>query len=141
MGISRREKVVILGSGGTAKTAVAAAKKEGAAEIVIVSRSGPVTYDDLPEFSHADILVNTTPVGMYPDVERSPVDLTVFKRLSGVVDVIYNPLQTALLHQAEELGILHTGGLSMRWHRRKKCGAAYAANPDETVEGGFYKRK
>jgi shikimate dehydrogenase len=130
------KKVVILGSGGTAKTAVAAAKKEGAAEIVIVSRSGPVTYDDLPEFSHADILVNTTPVGMYPDVERSPVDLTVFKRLSGVVDVIYNPLQTALLHQAEELGILHTGGLSMLVAQAVRSAEQFMKKqiPDETVE-------
>ena len=114
--------VVILGSGGTSLTARCVAAGEGAASVTVVSRKGPVTYDDLPRLAHADILINTTPVGMYPETDKTPVDLSVFDNLSGVIDVIYNPLRTRLVQAAEERGIPATGGLFMLlWQAAEAC--------------------
>ena len=107
------KKVVILGSGGASLTAQAAARQEGAAEITVISRSGPDNYGNLSRHADADILVNTTPVGMYPGNGASPVDLASFPALEGVLDVIYNPRRTALLLQAESLGIPCSDGLPM----------------------------
>ena len=107
------KKVVILGSGGASLTAQAAARQEGAAEIVVISRSGPDNYGNLSRHAGGEILVNTTPVGMYPGNGASPVDLAAFPALEGVLDVIYNPRRTALLLQAEERGIPCSDGLPM----------------------------
>ncbi len=107
------KKVVILGSGGTSLTARAVCKGEGAKETVVVSRRGNVNYDNISDHADADVLINTTPVGMYPDNGRTPVDLSVFKKLSGVVDVIYNPIRTALVIEAEKRNIPSTTGLPM----------------------------
>ena len=106
-------KAVILGSGGTSLTAQAVARQEGAREVIVVSRSGENNYTNITRHSDADILINTTPVGMYPHNGECPVSLGIFPSLSGVLDVIYNPQRTALLMQAEERGIPHSGGLPM----------------------------
>jgi len=121
-GISLRgRKAVILGSGGTSLTAQAACRLENAGETVVVSRSGPVDYAEMYlRHTDADVLINTTPVGMYPDTAPSPVDLRRFPRLAGVADVIYNPARTQLLQDAEARGIPCVGGLWMLcaqgWH-------------------------
>ncbi len=107
------KKTVILGSGGTSRTAAAAAKTLGAREIVVISRTGENNYGNLDKNADADILINTTPVGMSPDCPAAPVDLRAFPKLSGVMDVVFNPLRTGLLMQAEELGIPRSGGLPM----------------------------
>ena len=107
------KKVVILGSGGASLTAQAVSRAMGAREVIVVSRSGEDNYETLSRHADAEIIVNTTPVGMYPAVGASPVDLTVFPRCEGVLDVIYNPRRTALLLQAEELGIPCSDGLPM----------------------------
>jgi len=107
------KKIIILGTGGTAMTAQAAAKKLGAGEIVLISRTGENNYSNLSRYADADVLVNTTPMGMYPNCGKSPVDLRLFPKLSGVLDVIYNPLKTALLLEAERLGLPCSGGLPM----------------------------
>lgn len=114
-GISLRgKKCVILGSGGTSLTAQAACRLAGARETVTVSRSGPVDYEALRlRHTDAQILINATPVGMYPNNLLSPVDLSLFPDLEGVADVIYNPARTALVLDAEERGIPHTDGLRM----------------------------
>ncbi len=114
-------KVVILGSGGTSLTAQAACRVRKAAEYIVVSRSGPVTYEDLyAQHTDAEIIVNSTPVGMYPKNLESPVDIRRFPKLCGVADVIYNPAKTALLLDAEEAGIPCIDGLWMlvaqAWH-------------------------
>ncbi len=107
-------KAVILGSGGTSLTARAALARLGAREIVTVSRSGPVDYQALYE-THADaeILVNATPVGMYPKNGVSPVSLDRLPGVRGVADVIYNPERTALILEAQARGIPAVSGLSM----------------------------
>ena len=107
------KKVVILGSGGTSLTAQAVCHGEGAREYVVVSRKGENNYENISLHSDADVLINTTPVGMYPDNGRSPVDLSVFTDLSGVVDVIYNPNKTALVLEAQKRNIPSTTGLPM----------------------------
>lgn len=96
------KKVVILGSGGASLTAQAAARRELAREIVVVSRSGPDNYDNLPDrHADAEALINTTPVGMWPNLEGQPVDLRLLPAVTDVADVIYNPGRTNLLLQSE----------------------------------------
>ncbi len=113
-GICFEEKnVVILGSGGTAKTAYLSANKMNAKKITVVSRSGEVNYDNIYSLTDTEIIVNTTPVGMYPKNGESPIDLCRFPNCTGVVDVIYNPTKTKLVFQAEALGIPWVSGLSM----------------------------
>ncbi len=114
------KKVLIFGTGGTSSTAVAVAKHARAKQILKFSRTakeGALSYGDLPLHTDADIILNTTPAGMYPNDEGCPLPdgMTIadFPRLSGVVDAIYHPLRTELVMQAKELGIAATGGLAM----------------------------
>ena len=111
------KKVLVLGTGGTSKTAHAVLESMGAGEIITVSRrgrDGAITYAEaLRDHKDAAYIFNTTPVGMYPDTEASPVDLAAFNKLKGVLDVVNNPLRTKLVQQAGALGIPAEGGLYM----------------------------
>jgi len=109
----QNRKVVILGSGGTSLTAQAAARDRGAAEVAVVSRSGAYHYGNLAALRDYDLLINTTPLGMYPHSGEAPVSLSGFPNCGGVIDVIYNPLRTKLLQEAEQRGIPNTNGLPM----------------------------
>ena len=120
------KKIAVLGSGGTSNTAFAVAADCGAAQILKVSRSakqGCITYAELYE-NHTDIqvLINTTPCGMFPDIDASPVDLAQFAALEAVLDAVYNPLRTRLVCEARDRGIKAVGGLYMLVSQ-----AAYAA--------------
>lgn len=117
--------VVILGSGGTSHTARALAKREGAASVTVVSRSGEVNYSNIAEFTETEIVINTTPVGMFPHADASPVDLTVFPRLRGVFDAVFNPLRTRLIEQAESLGVPVASGLLMLTAQAKAAGILF----------------
>ncbi|MBE6808784.1 MAG: shikimate dehydrogenase [Ruminococcaceae bacterium] len=113
----RNKKVIILGSGGTSKTALAVAKSMGAKEVYRVSRKGGnglITYNEA-ENSHndAEVIINTTPCGMYPNIGEAAVGIDKFTKLEGVVDAIYNPLNSFLVTSAKEKGIAATGGLYM----------------------------
>ena len=109
--------VLILGTGGTSHTAQYVAKHLGAAKVVTVSRSGrdgSVTYADAPKrFPDAAVILNTTPSGMFPNVDAQAIDLSLFPALEGVADVVYNPLRTQLVQQAHALGLPAEGGLYM----------------------------
>ena len=107
------KKVVILGSGGASLTAQYVAKTEGAQEIVVVSRGGDDNYENLFRHSEAQIVINTTPVGMYPRTGEAPVDLALFPACEGVLELVYNPRRTTLAFRADELGIPCAEGLSM----------------------------
>ena len=107
------KKVMILGTGGTSNTAQAVAKSSFAKEIITVSRTGILNYSNYFDRSDVDVLINTTPVGTYPNAYIAPIDLSVFKNLSGVVDVVYNPSKTMLTFQAERLNIPCVSGLAM----------------------------
>ena len=105
-------KVLVLGSGGTSNMVVTALRDLSAVPIVI-SRSGENNYDNLERHADASVIVNTTPVGMYPNTGISPIDLRLFPKLEGVLDVVYNPAKTKLLLDAEALGIPNANGLWM----------------------------
>lgn len=111
------KKVLILGSGGTSKTAAAVAENLGADEVYRVSRSGSdgaITYDEAYlKHSDAQAIINTTPCGMYPNIGVSAIDTERFKSLSSVTDAVYNPLSSALVVSAREKGINAVGGLYM----------------------------
>ena len=113
----RGKKVLILGTGGTSKTARVVAADMGASEIITVSRreaDGTVTYDKAVTLhSDAAVIINTTPSGMYPDCESTPIDISAFPQLEGVVDAVYNPLCTNLVLDARARGIKAEGGLYM----------------------------
>ena len=119
------KKGLVLGSGGTSKTARAVLKDLGAANIITVSRrksEDTITYEEVYE-KHTDgeIIVNTTPVGMYPNEDTSPLDLTSFSKCTGVVDAIFNPLRTELVKQGLELGIKSVTGLEMLVAQAKRA--------------------
>lgn len=110
------KKVLILGNGGTSLTARKAVRDSGAASILITTRrneEGCVSYEDLKNHRDAEIIINTTPVGTYPNNGASLISLSDYPKCSGVIDVIYNPFATDLLQQADELGIPHSNGLPM----------------------------
>lgn len=96
------KKVLVLGSGGASLTAQATARRAGARKIVVVSRSGPDNYENLDRHQYSDVLINTTPIGMWPNMEGRPVDVWSLD-VTAVADVIYNPGRTELLLQAEEI--------------------------------------
>lgn len=139
------KKVIILGSGGTSRTAYAVAKSLGAAEIYRVSRTGKdgsVTYDYMYEnLLDADVVINTTPVGMYPECEKSPLCLEKFIRLSAVVDVIFNPISTVLVLDAREKGISAEGGLYMLVAQAVAASEHFASvtYPADTVDNIYRK--
>ncbi len=113
----KNKKVLILGSGGTSKTAFALCESLSAGEIYRVSRSGRdgcITYERAEKMhGDAEIIINTTPSGMYPDIQACPICIEKFPKLSGVVDAVYNPLKTKLVCDAEKRGIKAVGGLYM----------------------------
>ncbi len=106
------KKALVLGSGGASNT-VCAVLEELGAKVIVISRSGENNYGNLRLHSDAALIVNTTPVGMYPHVGKSPLKLEGFLALEGVLDVIYNPARTKLLLDAEKRGLVTENGLWM----------------------------
>lgn len=130
------KKVVILGSGGTSRTARAAARELGAADVVTVSRRGEDNYENLSRHADAQVLINTTPVGMYPNCGAAPVSLEAFPRLEGVLDVVYNPLRTALAMEAEARGVPCSCGLPMLAAQARRAAELFTGEhiPDHRLE-------
>lgn len=150
------KKVLVLGSGGASLTAQAAARRAGARKIVVVSRSGPDNYENLDRHQYSDVLINTTPIGMWPNMEGRPVDVWSLD-VTAVADVIYNPGRTELLLQAEEIDrdfhrmsdaprdvlvnaglrpIRYTGGLPMLVQQAKRAEELFSGReiPDSETE-------
>ena len=123
--------VLVLGNGGVSQTIQAIAKLDGCAALTVLDIAGTeYNYDDLPKFyDSTTLIVNATPVGMYPNAGKSLVDLTKFPHLSGVCDVIYNPQRTAFLLQAAELGIPYAGGLTMLVAQAKQAAEYFFDKP------------
>ncbi|MCL2126514.1 MAG: AAA family ATPase [Oscillospiraceae bacterium] len=107
------KKALVLGDGGSARTVRYALRKLGTGEIVTISRRGDDNYSNISRHYDANIIINTTPVGMYPDNGSSLLSPKSFPNLSGVADLIYNPLHTKLLLDAESLGVPCANGLVM----------------------------
>ncbi len=129
------KKALVLGSGGASVAVRYALMKKGA-KTVVISRSGADNYNNLQRHADASLIVNTTPCGMFPNNGESPVDLTAFPSLTGVIDIVYNPTRTALLLQAERLGIPFAGGLYMLVSQAKKSSELFTSKtlPDEITE-------
>ncbi|MDO4481349.1 MAG: shikimate kinase [Bacillota bacterium] len=128
------KKVLVLGSGGASKTVVAVLKNHGASPVVIISRNGEDNYENISRHFDAEAIVNTTPVGMYPDTGRAPVNLKDFKCCRLVLDLIYNPHRTEFLLEAEDLGIPAYNGLTMLVAQAKKAGDLFtSSNLDEDI--------
>ena len=124
------KKCIVLGSGG-ASSVVQAVLEELGGQVVVISRSGENHYGNLHLHSDARILVNATPVGMYPDNGISPVDFTLFPQLEGVLDLIYNPARTQLLLDAEKLGIPSNNGLWMLVAQAKEAAECFTGHAME----------
>ncbi len=114
------KKSIVFGSGGTSAM-VCNAIEENGGSCFVVSRTGDDNYTNLERHSDAELVVNTTPVGTYPDIDKQIVDLTVFPNCSAVLDVVYNPLNTRLVEQARSLGMTASGGLSMLVAQAKRA--------------------
>lgn len=105
--------VAILGDGSTSKTVRVALEDFGAKEILNISRRGEIKFDDMEKYNHVEVIVNATPVGMYPNNLESLLNLKDFPKLKAVADVVYNPLRTKLILDAKRLGIRTSTGLKM----------------------------
>lgn len=129
-------KVLVLGSGGSAVTANCVLGDLGAREVVIVSRSGENHYGNLDRHADAGLIVNTTPVGMYPKNLVSPIELSQFPACEAVVDIIYNPLKTRLLLDAGARGLIAVNGLEMLVAQGKRAAEIFFGHPldDALVE-------
>ena len=121
------KKALVLGSGGASKTVRAVLSDAGLNPVVTISRKGPNNYQNLSRHSDAALIVNTTPVGMYPAVEASPIDLRQFPECQLALDLIYNPAWTEFLLQARELGIPCRGGLIMLAAQARKAAELFGA--------------
>ena len=123
-----RKKCLVLGSGGASKV-VQTVLENLTAHVVVISRSGENNYKNLSRHADAAIIVNTTPVGMYPNTGVSPVALDLFPHLEGVLDVVYNPARTQLLLDAEKRGIVAMNGLYMLVAQAKAAAELFTAAP------------
>lgn len=129
-------KCVVLGDGGVSVTIQAVLHDLHAREVVVISRKGENNYDNIAKHYDAEILVNATPVGMYPDNGSCLVDITRFKEIRGVIDVIYNPYRTKLILDCIENGIPCAGGLEMLVAQAKKASEIFTGNyiDDDEIE-------
>jgi shikimate dehydrogenase len=111
------KKVVVLGNGGAAQAIKAVVRKHQAKEMQIVDvieDGESITYDELyANHTDADVIINTSPIGMYPKTDASPLDLSTFTNCKAVLDVVYNPITTKLTAQARSLGMIGVTGLEM----------------------------
>ena len=130
--------VAILGTGGTSKTACYVAQKLGATTIYQVSRTprgDQISYEDLYTLPHVDMVINTTPVGMHPNCMQCPIDIRRVKKVTYVLDVIYNPMRTKLILDCIDHGIACTNGLSMLVAQAKMAGELFLKKkfPDSLI--------
>ena len=134
------KKVLMIGNGGAAQAVKHCVKKDGVADLVIVRRTPDeecVTYEEVfSKHTDADVIVNTSPVGMYPEVDATPLDLTSFTKCEAVVDLIYNPAVTKLTGQAAELGMKGITGLEMLIAQAKYAVEIFLDTqiPDERID-------
>ena len=136
----KNKKCFVLGNGGTSKTAQVALKHLGAKKVTVVSRKKTqttITYEEAyKDYTDTEIVVNTTPVGMYPLVDASPLDLSTFSKCQAVIDVIFNPLDTKIVQQARDLCITSVSGLEMLVAQAKMAAELFLVKkiPEEIID-------
>lgn len=135
------KKALVLGTGGASLPISAVLSDLGAREVVFTSRSGENNYQNLSRHADADLIVNTTPVGMYPNNLKAPLSLSEFPNLSGVLDIVYNPQKTKLILDAERLGIPAYSGLLMLVAQGKRAAELFLGHdiPDSETDRIFKK--
>lgn len=127
------QKVLVLGNGGASKTVVCVCHDRKAKEVTVISRSSPTdNYNNISKHADADYIINTTPVGMYPNNGERLIDLSLFKNCKGVADLIYNPSKTQFLLDAENLGIPQANGLIMLCAQAVKAAENFTGNKYES---------
>lgn len=130
-GISFKDKkVLILGGGGASLTARLVVADEGAREVVIVDLGAENNYDNIERHSDAEIIVNCTPVGMYPNNGARLIDLDLFPHCEGALDVVYNPARTAFLLDVGDRGIKYANGLTMLVAQAAKSAEYFRLNEE-----------
>ena len=128
------KQCLILGTGGASVAVEYALKKMGAAKIDFCSRSGDINYENVYDVAaDVQIVVNATPVGMFPNVDDSPVDLSKFQKLYAAAEIVYNPSRTRFLQQAQELGVKNAGGLSMLVAQAWEASRIFKGEPASTI--------
>ncbi len=129
------KKVLVLGSGGASKVAVAVLEGHNA-NVVVISRNGDCNYGNLHLHQDAAVIVNTTPVGMYPNTGIAPLSLDAFPHLEGVLDAIYNPARTQLLIEAQKRGLVAMNGLWMLVAQAKEAAEWFTGSkiPDSRID-------
>ena len=129
------KKAIVLGSGGASLTVIDVLRELGASEIVVISRTGENNYENISRHYDAEIIVNATPVGMYPNNGECKLDLSKFTQCLCVLDIVYNPSLTGLLLQAEKLGIPFENGLSMLVAQAKRASELFTDTviPDSVI--------
>lgn len=134
------KKVLVLGSGGASNT-VCYVMEELGAEVVVISRTGDNNYQNLEKHNACSAIINTTPVGMYPNNGDSIIDISVFQKLECVMDLIYNPLKTKLLSDAQDRGIITENGLWMLVAQAKESAQWFLSQQidDSKIETVFRK--
>ena len=130
----RGRKCLVLGSGGASRTAVCCLRDLGAREVTVISRRGEDNYGNLEKHRDAEILINATPVGMYPGNGAAPLRLEALPGLLGVADLIYNPARTALLLEARRRGIPWTNGLYMLTEQARIACEKFLGTPVDPAE-------
>ena len=132
------KKVLVLGSGGASKPVISVLQTNGA-NVVNISRTGENHYGNLDLHKDAAIIVNTTPVGMYPKTGFSPIDLGKFPNLEGVLDIIFNPSKTKLLMDAKHRGLIYENGLLMLVAQAKEASEWFTGTqiPDQRISDIF----
>ncbi len=130
------KKALVLGSGGASVTVCHVLRELGAKEVLVISRGGENNYDNLDRHADADLIVNTTPVGMYPHNGEAPLSLEGFPNCKGVLDVVYNPSRTAICLDAEQRGIPNISGLRMLVAQAKRSAELFTDTniPDTKIE-------
>lgn len=127
----KSKKAIVLGTGGASLTCQAVLEDLEAKEIVVISRNGENNYNNIDKHFDAQVIVNATPVGMYPNIDNSIIDLACFENCETVLDLIYNPEKTMLLKQAEELSLNYSNGLSMLIAQAKQSAEYFL---DKTID-------
>ena len=123
------KKALVLGSGGASVTCVHVLKSMGAGDVRVISRSGEDNYANIDRHADAQILVNATPVGMYPGNGACPLDIARLPQLEAVLDLIYNPARTRLIQSALERGIPALGGLYMLVEQARRAAEIFTGSP------------
>lgn len=133
------KKALVLGTGGASLPVKKVLSDLGAYEVISISRSGENNYQNLDKHFDADLIVNTTPVGMYPNNLQSPLSLDGFTQLSGVLDIVYNPQKTQLILDAEQRGIPAFSGLTMLVAQAKRAAELFLnTNIDDRKNDEIY---